>query len=220
MTRRRSCLSRLKSQYRRAGGFTLLELLVAMMILTILMTASLGAVRIASRSWEAGQSRADATEEIRAVSDFLRRRFAQVSAFVWLDGNEERIAFAGGESRIRFIAAAPEYSAGPGFLVYTLTTETRGGVVRLELSYAPFDPGAEDFAEPYNSRHAVLVDRLTEASFEYYGAEVADKEPAWQRNWRTDAEFMPSMIRIRMATDESVRGWPDLMFALRSNEEQ
>lgn len=220
MTRRRSGLSRLKSQYRLAGGFTLLELLVAVLILTLLMTASFGAVRIASRSWEAGQSRADATEEMRAVSDFLRRRFAQVSAFVWLDGNEERIAFAGDERRIRFIAAAPEYSRGPGFLMYSLTTETRGGEVRLELSYAPFDPGAEDFAEPHSSRRTVLVENLTGASFEYYGAEVADIEPAWQRNWRTDAEFFPSMIRIRTATEESDRSWPDLMFTLRSNEEQ
>jgi general secretion pathway protein J len=220
MTRRHSCLSQLKRHYCRAGGFTLLELLVAVLILTLLMTASFGAVRIASRSWEAGQSRADTTEEMRAVSDFLRRRFAQMSAFVWMDGNEDRIAFAGDERRIRFIAAAPEYSAGPGFLIYSLTTEARGDEVRLVLSYAPFDPGTEDFAEPRSSRRTVLVDNLTEASFDYYGAEVADIEPAWQRNWRADAEFFPSMIRIRTATEESVSSWPDLMFTLRSNEEQ
>ena len=35
---------------RRQGGFTLIELLVAIMILTLFMTASMGAVRIASRS--------------------------------------------------------------------------------------------------------------------------------------------------------------------------
>ena len=59
-------------------GFTLVELLVAIMILTLFMTASMGAVRIASRSWAAGQERTDTTEELRGVSDFLRRQFAQL----------------------------------------------------------------------------------------------------------------------------------------------
>ena len=45
---------------RQSAGFTLVELLVAIMILTLFMTASMGAVRIASKSWAAGQQRADA----------------------------------------------------------------------------------------------------------------------------------------------------------------
>ena len=92
---------------------------------------------------------------------------------------------------------------------------------RIKAAVAKYpDVTDEDFAEPRSSRRTVLVDNLTEASFDYYGAEVADIEPAWQRNWRADAEFFPSMIRIRTATEESVSSWPDLMFTLRSNEEQ
>jgi len=200
------------------GGFTLVELLVAIMILTLVMTASFGAVRIASRSWEAGLSRADATEEMRTVSDFLRRRFVQMSAFVWQEGNEERIAFAGDRRHLRFIAPAPEYSPGPGLLIYTLEVESDDGEERLMLSYGPFDPGTGEFAEAYSSRHTILTDDLTEASFEYFGAETDDVEAAWQQNWPSDAERFPSMIRIRTATEASGSGWPDLMFTLYANE--
>jgi general secretion pathway protein J len=218
MTERTSILSRRNQTRCRSRGFTLLELLVAIMILTLIMTASFGSVRIASRSWEAAQSRADANEEMRAVSDFLRRRFAQMSSFVWVDGNDERIAFIGEQRHIRFIAPAPEYSVGPGHFVYTITAETQNGAERLVLSYSPFDPGTGDFSEPYSSRRTILSGNLTNASFEYYGTGMTDIEPSWQQTWQRDAELFPSMIRIRTTTDGSATGWPDLMFALRVND--
>lgn len=219
MTGRSSILSERKRAHFRTGGFTLLELLVAIMILTLIMTASFGSVRIASRSWEAGQSRADANEEMRAVSDFLRRRFSQMSSFVWIDGNEERIAFIGERRHIRFIAPAPAYSAGPGFFTYTITAETEDGSEQLVLSYSPFDPGTGDFTEPYGSRRTILSDNLADVSFEYYGTEKADIEPSWQESWPADAELFPAMIRVRTATDGSASGWPDLVFTPRANDE-
>ena len=163
-------------------------------------------------------SRADATEEMRAVSDFLRRRFAQMSPFVWNDGNDERIAFAGDRRHIRFIAPAPEYSPGPGLLIYMIEIESDEGGKILVLSYSPFDPGTGEFSEPYRKRRTILTDNLTEASFEYFGAETDEVEPAWQENWQANAERFPSMIRIRTATEGSAGGWPDLMFTLHVNE--
>lgn len=215
MTDPTSVLSQRNRGRFRSGGFTLLELLVAIMILTLIMTASFGSVRIASRSWEVGQSRADANAEMRAVSDFLRRRFAQMLSFVWVDGNEERIAFIGEQRHIRFIAPAPESSVGAGLFVYTITAEMEDGAERLVLSYSPFDPGTGDFSEPYNSRRTILSGNLSNASFEYYGREMADIELSWQQTWQRDAELFPSMIRIRTTTDGSATGWPDLMFTLR-----
>lgn len=215
MTDRRILLRDDRSGH-RAGGFTLVELLVAIMILSLLMTASFGAVRIAGRSWEAGVSHADATEELRAVSDFLRRRFAQLTPSVWLDGNDERIAFEGTARRMTFIAPAPEYSAGPGLLIYAITTERDKGKERLLLSYAAFDPGTGDFTEPYPGRHTILARNLTEVSFEYYGADSTATDPSWQQSWPAEAESFPLLIRIRTATTETDTGWPDLVFTLRS----
>jgi prepilin-type N-terminal cleavage/methylation domain-containing protein len=93
---------------RYSSGFTLIELLVAIMILTLFMTASMGAVRIASKSTTAGVVRADTTEEMRAVSDFLRRQFAQLPPMTIGEGKDERLAFAADESRPpRSTRAAP-----------------------------------------------------------------------------------------------------------------
>lgn len=194
-------------------GFTLIELLVAIMILTLFLAASMGAIRIASRSWEAGHARANTTEEMRAVADFLRRQFAQMPALSWSDGGIERLVFSGDEKRLRFVAAAPQFSHGAGLLIYTLAAQTDNGVDTLTLSYAPFDPGAEEFAEPLHSEQLTLATGFDAVSFDYYGAAMEDDRPSWSDRWRSDAEHYPTVIRLRaQAADNS---WPELAFAVR-----
>jgi general secretion pathway protein J len=198
---------------RSSAGFTLIELLVAIMILTLFMTAAMGAVRIASRSTTAGVVRADTTEEMRAVSDFLRRQFATG------EGKDERLAFAANQKNLRFVSPAPLYSRGAGLMIYTLSAKrTDDGREVLTLSYAPFDPGTENFETARSTAPMVLTTGFETVEFEYFGAEMEKERPDWKPVWRDDAEFLPSAIRIRTRTEFGGAGWPDLFYTLRSGE--
>jgi general secretion pathway protein J len=207
------------NQPRGTGGFTLIELLVAIMILTLLMTASFGAVRVASRSWEAGHLRANATEEMRATSDFLRRQFGQLTPLAWTDGNDERIAFSGDHDQVRFIAPAPQHLRGAGFLVYELAVVKDDDGQMLILSFGPLDPGDVDFGDPNFAGHLTLVADFEDVSFNYFGAEMDDEPQSWKQSWRLDAEHYPSAIRIHTSMNDSQVAWPDLVFPLRHGEE-
>jgi len=209
----------MSSQPRVTGGFTLIELLVAIMILTLLMTASFGAVRIASRSWEAGHLRADATEEMRATSDFLRRQFGQLTALTWTDGHKERIAFSGDHDHIRFIAPAPQHSRGAGFLVYELAVANDDDGQLLVLSFTPLDPGDVNFGDPDFAGRLNLAAGFEDVSFDYFGAEMDDELQSWKQSWRLDAEHYPSAIRIHTSMNDSPVAWPDLVLPLRRGEE-
>lgn len=204
---------------RSCGGFTLIELLVAIMILTLLMTASLGAVRIASRSWEAGHSRADMTEQMRASSNFLRRQFGQLILLKWIDGNDERIAFTGEHDQIRFIAPAPQHSHGAGYLEYELAVNKGDNGQILMLSFSPFDPGDIDFGEPNLAGQLILATDFKDVSFDFFGVEIDDEQPSWKRSWRRDAERYPTAIRIRASVDDARGTWPELVLPLRQREE-
>jgi general secretion pathway protein J len=179
---------------RSSAGFTLIELLVAIMILTLFMTAAMGAVRIASRSTTAGVVRADTTEE-------------------------ERLAFAANQKNLRFVSPAPLYSRGAGLMIYTLSAKrTDDGREVLTLSYAPFDPGTENFETARSTAPMVLTTGFETVEFEYFGAEMEKERPDWKPVWRDDAEFLPSAIRIRTRTEFGGAGWPDLFYTLRSGE--
>ena len=204
---------------RSSAGFTLIELLVAIMILTLFMTAAMGAVRIASKSTTAGVVRADTTEEMRAVSDFLRRQFAQLPYMTVGEGKDERLAFAADHKNLRFVAPAPLYSRGAGFMIYTLAAKrTDDGREVLTLSYAPFDPGSEHFESIRTTEPMILTADFETVEFEYFGAELEKERPDWTPVWREDAELLPDAIRIRTRTEFGGAGWPDLFFNLRSGE--
>jgi len=204
---------------RYTSGFTLIELLVAIMILTLFMTAAMGAVRIASKSTTAGVVRADTTEEMRAVSDFLRRQFAQLPHMTIGEGEDERLAFAADQKNLRFVAPAPLYSRGAGFMIYTLAAQrTDDGREVITLSYAPFDPGSERFETIRSTSPMILTTGFETVEFEYFGAEKDRERPDWKPGWSEEAERLPRAIRIRTRTEFGGQGWPDLFFNLRSGQ--
>jgi len=200
-------------------GFTLVELLVAILILTLFMTASMGAVRTASRSWAAGQERTDRTEEMRSIAGFLRRQFAQAPILRVGEGDNERIAFIADDRHVRFVAPAPQYAHGPGLITYQLAVDTIDDKAALTLIYAPFDPGAARFDEPLAGERVVLALDFDDIRFEYFGTETDKGVVSWRESWSPDADFYPRAIRILSRADGATSGWPDLVFALRSGEQ-
>ena len=196
-------------------GFTLLEMLVAILLFALVMTLSISSVRIAGQSLAAGVNGADATEELRTVSDFLRRQLASLPPLVTDDGTERRIALKADSKSLSFVAPAPQYSYGPGLIVYELTAERIDGLEYLTLSFAPYDPGAPEWQQQPGSRR--IISRGFEGvTFNYFGSEMQRDSPGWKSNWRDDAELFPSAIRIRTRPSDMADGWPDLVYALRT----
>ena len=108
------------------GGFTLLEVLVAVVIMAVIMTTAFGALRLGGRSWEAGVTRASDNERFRAVADLLRRQVSQVIPMTWPDGSKKRIAFEGASDQLRFVSPAPQQHRQAGLFEYGLSTQQYG----------------------------------------------------------------------------------------------
>jgi general secretion pathway protein J len=206
---------RLNRQRRQDRGFTLLEALVALLVLSLIMTAAFGALRIGGRSWEAGLAYTNETEELRSITGFLRRQFGQLLTTTWQDDAEKRIAFEGENDRVRFIAPAPQQLDAAGLLMFTLSAEYDDLDRRLILSHAPLDPGAEGFDASPEAERLVLMEDLEKVSFSYYGRKQTTDSPGWHARWEVDAEVFPEMIRIRIDANEDKRPWPELLLAIR-----
>ncbi len=209
---------RLKTDHNwRSRGFTLLELLVALSIMSMIMAAAFGAVRLGSRSFEAGVTRANETGQIRASTDFLRRQFAQLVPIVHKIDAETEISFSADREQIRFIAPAPGFERRAGLYIYKLMLESGAGGRRLLISYAAYDPGTDDFVEIQNGRQTLLATNLADAYFEYFGQPDDEADLAWYDVWSDEAAYFPQIVRIHtvpgMQTD-----WPELTFVIRAEE--
>ena len=200
---------------RRPAGFTLLELMVALTLLGLIASVAFGALRVGSRSWEAGLKKAGETAEARAIPAFLRRQIGQSLPLVWEDAGDKRLAFSAGREQIRFIAPAPQRDQSVGLYEYLLLKVTQMSESRLVLHYEPYQPGETDFRVSEQSPSLVLVEGLQELSFGFYGAGKLSEDAKWRDDWGQDAEYLPKLVRIGFKT-EGRNQWPELLIALEA----
>ena len=215
---------------RQHSGFTLLEVLVAVVIMAVIMTTAFGALRLGGRSWEAGVTRASDNERFRTVADLLRRQVSQVIPMTWPDEKKKRIAFEGTSDRLRFVSPAPQQHRQAGLFEYGFSTQQDGPDTNLILSFIPFNPDSEAFQRPARHQQLLLVAGLQRVSFDYFGspgdAGVRDRTrtstqpPSWQPRWAADATRYPDLIRVRLEVNEGQQAWPELYLALPAGGSQ
>lgn len=203
------------SRNRRSAGFTLLELMVALTLLGLIASVAFGAMRVGSRSWEAGLKKANETAESRAIPTFLRRQVSQLLPLVWEEAGSKRLAFQGERRQIRFIAPAPQRDQGVGLYEYMLLIDTEMAESSLVLHYEPYQPGETDFRVSEQSPQLVLAEGLSELAFAFYGAEKATDSPLWHDEWGIKAELLPVLLRISFKR-EGQQQPPELLIPLHA----
>jgi general secretion pathway protein J len=209
-----------RPQSMHMSGFTLLELIVVISILTLIMTASFGALRLGNRTFEAGVNRANQTEQIRATADMLRRQFAQLVPIVHEIDDEIFPSFTGNDEQIRFVAPAPQSGQSAGLFVYMISARRTKDSKQLVLSYAPYDPGRNAFDYQSGSYNKILIESLADIQFAYYGATDPDNDADWHAGWNAEDDAFPRMVRIILTTEDDISSWPDLSFIIRAGDRQ
>lgn len=200
---------------RPEGGFTLLELLVAMTLLALLMAMLAGGIRIGNRAWQASETWADSSDRMSVVEDFLRAALSQTQPVVLRAGLEKRVVvFAGTPTSLDFVAPLPGSLAAAGRSLITLSAGSAVGGERLSARWRPYDTAEPAAAGTTAPAPTVLVDRAGAVDFAYFGA-LGTETPQWHDTWR-GADHLPYLVRIRFrSVGPARRNWPDLVVALR-----
>lgn len=196
---------------RRDGvpGFTLLELLIAMTLVSLLSVLLLGGLHMGTRVWERSADVADEMDEVRAARGFLRNTISQ--AYPALKKNPVQgfyvLDFAGSASEVRFLAPMPQAVNAGGFARLTIKVQPGGTGQQLVALWEP-----EFAADAALDRTVVLLDGLSNAGFQYFGG-AAGQPDGWSDSW-TPTTIMPKLVRLNVRfTQDGRRIWQDLVVA-------
>jgi general secretion pathway protein J len=191
-------------------GYSLLELLVALALISFIAVAIAGGVRFGSRAWETSDTKLSSVERVDRAQSLLRAVLEQAIPRALdpaLAGDP--LLFRGGPAQLRFVAQAPAAFGAYGLTQFTLrVSEARDGK-RLVLSW----PGVDG-----RPQAQTLVTQARAAIIEY-GLRDQTGRIDWLSAW-DEQPGAPALVRVRVTfNDPSQTRWPDLVVRTRITQD-
>lgn len=192
-------------------GFTLVEMLISVALLSLVMLALGAALRSAALSEVRVDQRLAESDEFRSANAFLRSILGRVSirrvpGVVSTDGS--KVHFDGKPDRMVWVGVMPARNGTGGRHFFTLGVEqTDSGLRGLVVRYVPWTDRQElpDWA---TSEARVLASNVEGLGIRYESA-----TGTWDSQWR-DRDTAPR--RIVLAIGTAALAWPDISIALRT----
>jgi general secretion pathway protein J len=170
------------------AGFTLLEVLLA----TLLMTVILGALATVTAQWLPNWNRGIArVQQAERLAIGLDRVLADLSVAEMLTANSDNQhpLFEGSELSVTFVRSAVGPNTRPGLEVIRFIEKADERGLALVRERAPFNPMPSD-AQIRFVDQVVLVRSPFRVSFAYAGS-----DQNWQPTWRNQME-LPTAVRV------------------------
>ncbi|AVT17784.1 general secretion pathway protein GspJ [Paracidovorax avenae] len=206
-------MGRVRRNRERETGFTLVELLVVISLLSLVMLAMASALRTTAQTEERVDARLRKVDDLRTTDGFLRSVLGRISLRKRpgiTNVNENAYYFFGGPQEMAWVGIMPaRYGVGGRFFL-RLGLEDGPAGQSLVLRYLPFvdSPALPDWgrAETY-----VLVSAVS--GFELRYEDAAPEPPQWGAPW-TITDRLPQRVSvlIRTATD----AWPEIVVPMRT----
>lgn len=189
---------------RCARGFTLLEILIALGLTTLILVAVMKLLAYGAEVWYDSDATIRATENDTIAMGFMRKMLENAKPLVWAEGPQgASITFEGREDILYLAAPLPVANAqAMGVYVFAFTVETSAEVDNsaLVVKYWPLSETslAETLAGPEASE--VLMTDVSRVRFEYYGyppdaTPEVDIAPQWLSEW-TEGTAFPLAVRL------------------------
>ncbi|WP_432471306.1 prepilin-type N-terminal cleavage/methylation domain-containing protein [Amphritea sp. HPY] len=204
------------------SGFTLLELLIALMLTGLLTVLVYGGLQIGMSSWEKVTERNEEVSDAFLAQRFLRRLLATARPELVIDSSDatSSVGFLGLENELLFVASLPRFDEeGPLLWIYLTIRQDFEDIARLEMITAPYDSEepvdwdlllAEFRGGQAAARFVLAEGAVEQIEFGYLDIEE-DSFIGWQPEWRF-LPMMPAAIQIRFLSEQQrIRGWPDLV---------
>lgn len=191
---------RLQEERLREKGFSLLELLVTMSLLSLLALMTAGGARFAKAAWDRSAEVAGDAVETRAAQKFLRRLIEGARPIPLRDGSRTPpVLFQGGPDRLLFAASLPAALAPPGEHLVALSIEppAPGAPEALLLRWRRLTEARPSLAAE-DGREVVLADARG-LRFRYFDSAPAEGDTGvWREEWR-GRRSAPALVGISFA---------------------
>lgn len=189
------------------SGFTLLELLISLTIVSVIVVIIFGALRIGIRAWEKGERDLDMRQRQRIVLDLIKRQLASTAVGEVWGGDQQLVSLKGDTKSIEFVShipLTPGTRIGMVYVKYVVTVAQGDEGERLtfyERNVASLDKSA---GNPDEGDSSELLTGMKSIVFEYLKVRPGEEASRWQGSWDPAVDKgVPRAVRVTLEeTDE------------------
>ncbi|MBS0591426.1 MAG: prepilin-type N-terminal cleavage/methylation domain-containing protein [Proteobacteria bacterium] len=195
-------------------GFSLLEVMLAILLLALLLAGAYSGITSARRSMRSGEAIIERVDKVRTVQEFLRRQISRILPFPFAQDGAKADVFEGDSKSMRFVAPMPGYLSRGGAYVQTLTLSSGDDGMQLVFTSTLLNGFGQDKSKPDDVSTVVLLDHIESGVFRYRGLDQQGKLMSWSDNWR-DSATTPLLVAVdlRLANGAQVT-WPTMTIPL------
>jgi len=196
---------------RRSAGFTLVELMVALLLLALISGVLYGSLSLSATSWDRGEAKAEQASDMRQTAEFLRQALAAEHPLRLHKAVDQPLYFAGASDSLAFAGTTPG-RVGGGIYYFRIGLAPGGESSKLLLSRTIPDYSALKAPSFDAADASVLADGIGELKFSYFGRDPDANDtvdPTWRDRW-DDPQILPLLIRMDVKTALGT-SWPSLV---------
>jgi general secretion pathway protein J len=195
---------------RLGRGFTLVELLVAMALLSLLMLGLLTAMRSFAQTEVRIDERIRTDDDLRVSEHFLRAIMGTISPRTRpaSAGAPRQVDFDGGADGMRWIGVMPARHGAGGLYRFRLYVRpaAAGEPAALMLEFGPYAPGFDTPLDPSLVQSRVMASGIGAAGFRYQDDLKSGDE--WLPEW-PHSDRLPR--RVGLSVLGASQPWPEIV---------
>ncbi|MDB5944736.1 MAG: ral secretion pathway protein [Ramlibacter sp.] len=199
----------MKAASARSRGFTLVEVLVAMSLLSLVLLVLGSSIRSMGASAERIDARSARIDEMRVATTFLRE-IAGRAAAQRLEAPAVGLLFAGSADSVSWVGVMPPRFGAAGRHFFRLAVErVDDGSSGLVLRFVPWRWDQKVMPDWSRAESRVLVRNLSSAALSYAGNGMGE---AWLAAWPPEEKKLPPRLRLLLSAAGSE--WPPIVLAM------
>ncbi|MEE9614872.1 MAG: type II secretion system protein [Thermodesulfobacteriota bacterium] len=205
------------------GGFTLLELIVAMLILSLVALLAVQGLRLGHRAWEKGEAKASHHHRVRIALDTVFRQISSAYPLSVKDSEgKDSLLFKVEGEELRFVTTRPvgrgQGGGGGGlfFVVYALKEDIDSGELSLVAYQRPvymiedfkeFDVYSFTEEERAEEREITLIAGVTGVEWRYSWKEGEEGEGPFEEGFDDEKNSLPREVTLSVGHREGGRDY-------------
>lgn len=191
------------------SGFTLLELLISLTIVSIIVVIVFGAFRIGVRAWEKGEKDVHVNQRLRIGLDRIKSQLASVCTQKIMNGGKHQFFLKGDDKNIEFVSFTsmmPGNNSGMVYAKYKVESDYETGTERLlfyekNIVLPDRDAGV---SIPDDDEFYEIISGVQSIKFEYMRGNTGGYNFNEQQLWNSGVHSgFPKAISIAIKKDEN-----------------